>query len=72
MQQIIVYSNLTVCGGRHRRFQSDLEAGIPVWAPKLGARKSFLVQYILSSVHSGKYFVDTQGLHMLKKRTNVR
>ena len=32
----------------HRPIQSDLEAGVPVWAPKLGLQKSFLVQYILS------------------------
>ena len=38
----------------HRRIQRDLEAHIPVWPPKLGAQKSFLVQYILSSIHSDK------------------
>ena len=38
----------------HRSIQSDLEAGIMVCAPKLGAQKSFLVQYILSSIHSDK------------------
>ena len=34
--------------------QRDLEAGIPVWAPKPGVQKSFLVQYILNSMHSDK------------------
>ena len=38
----------------HRRIQRDLEAGIPVWAPKFGAQKDFLVQYFLSSIHSNK------------------
>ena len=33
-------------------FQRGLEAGVLVWAPKLGAQKSFLVQYILSSKQS--------------------
>ena len=37
-----------------RRIQRDLEVGIPVWAPKLGAQKSFLVQYISSSIHGDK------------------
>ena len=32
----------------HWRIQRDLEAGIPVWKAKLGAQKSFLVQYILT------------------------
>ena len=36
---------------RHKCIQRDFEAGVPVWAPKLGAQKSFLVQYILSSIH---------------------
>ena len=37
--------------------------------PILGAQKSFLVQHILSSINSDKYFVivNTQGLHGLKK-----
>ena len=34
----------------HRHIQRDLEASIPVWAPKLGAQKSFLVQHILHSI----------------------
>ena len=38
----------------HRRIQIDLEAGIPVWASKPGAQKSFLVNYILSSIYSDK------------------
>ena len=38
----------------HRRIQRDLEIGLPFWAPKLGAQKSFLVQTILSSAHSDK------------------
>ena len=38
----------------NRRIQRDLEAAIPVWAPKLGAQERFLVQYILSSIHSDK------------------
>ena len=38
----------------HKCIQRDLEAGIPVWAPKIGAQKGFLVQHILSSIHSGK------------------
>ena len=54
-----------------RRIQRDLEVGIPVWAPKLGAQKSFLVHYISSSIHGDKLFVNTQGLHWLKKRTIV-
>ena len=47
----------------------NFEAGIPVWVPKLGAQKSFLVQYILSSIRSDKYFVNKQDLHELKKCT---
>ena len=38
----------------HRRIQRDLEAGILVWGPKPGAQKSFLVHYILRSIHSDK------------------
>ena len=38
----------------HRRIQIDLEAGIPVWESKPGAQKSFLVNYILSSIYSDK------------------
>ena len=38
----------------HTCIQRDLEAGIQVWVPKLCAQKSFLVQYILSSIHSDK------------------
>ena len=34
--------------------QRDLEAGILVWAPKVGTQRSFLVQYILSSIRSDK------------------
>ena len=34
----------------HRRIQRDLEAGIPVWALKLGAQKSLLVQHILKEM----------------------
>ena len=32
----------------------DLEADISTWAPKLGTQNSFLVWYILSSIHSDK------------------
>ena len=35
----------------HRRIQRDLEAYIPVWVPKLGAQKSYLVQFILKVVY---------------------
>ena len=53
-QRKIEESNQTVSTAvqSHRRTQ-DLEADIPVWAPQLGAQKSFLVQSILSSIHSG-------------------
>ena len=33
-------------------YSEGFKAGIRVGAPKLGAQKSFLVQYILSSIHS--------------------
>ena len=52
----------------HRCIQMGLKAGVSVCAPKLSAQKSFLGQYILSSTHSDKYFVNIQGLHGLKKR----
>ena len=54
-QRKIEDSNQTVSTAvqAHRRTQKDLEADIPVWAPQLGAQKSFLVQNILSSIHSG-------------------
>ena len=38
----------------NRGIQKDLEAIIPVRAPKLGAQRRFLVQYILSSILSDK------------------
>ena len=38
----------------HKHIQRDLEASIPNWALKLSAQKSFLVQYILSSIYSDK------------------
>ena len=38
----------------HRCIQRDLEVSIPVWVLKLGSQKSFLVQYILSSIDSDK------------------
>ena len=38
----------------HKHIERDLEASILVWAPKLDAQKSFLVQYILSSAHCDK------------------
>ena len=45
----------------------NFEAGIPVWVPKLGAQKSFLVQYILSSIRSDKY-LDAKIYFKLKFR----
>ena len=39
---------------QHILIQRDLKAGIPVWESKLGAPKNFLVQYILSGIHSDK------------------
>ena len=55
---------------RHRYIQGDLDDSIPVWASKLRAQKQhFLVQYILSSIHTDKSFVNMQGLHRLKKCT---
>ena len=68
---LIVLVIFSALGGYHGRIQRDLEAGIPVWAPKLAAQKSFLVQYVLSSIHKDKEFLNTQGLHRLKKRTIV-
>ena len=38
----------------HRFIQRDLEAGVTVWVPTLGAQKRFLVHYNLSSIHSNK------------------
>ena len=35
-----------------RNLQKHLEAVILVWAPKVGAQKSFLVHYNLRSIHS--------------------
>ena len=39
---------------QHILIQRDLKAGTPVWESKLGAPKNFLVQYILSGIHSDK------------------
>ena len=55
----------------HRRIQRDLEASIPIWVPKLSDQKSFLVQYILSSIHSDQQLVNTQGFHGLNKPTII-
>ena len=38
----------------HRCIHRDLEASIPVWAPKLCPQKRFLVQYISRSIHIDK------------------
>ena len=50
-----------------RGIRSDLEAGILVWAPEPCAQKSFLVQYILSIIHSDNRFVIAKGFDELKK-----
>ena len=62
------HSSCCIC---YKCIQRDLEAGIPVWVPKLGTQKSFLVRYTLSSIHSDKSFANTQGLHGLKKHMTV-
>ena len=60
MQNVSVKKDIHISFGariwvvHHRHIQRDLEASILVWAPKIGTHRSFLVQYILSSICSDK------------------